>query len=90
MNKDKCNIVHIISKEQGCTYKDAAEKFVMKMLKDRMDDMESAITDLISAAPADVQPGAQIYAGHCRNWVSGSDEWHSKSIRYKPVPTASV
>ncbi|KAG6546506.1 hypothetical protein Mapa_012055 [Marchantia paleacea] len=86
VNKDKHNLVHIISVEQGCTYTKAAAEFARKMIYDTIVDMERAILDLREAASDDDQPAVEIYAATCRNWVSGLHAWHAKSVRYKAHP----
>ncbi|KAG6556201.1 hypothetical protein Mapa_002142 [Marchantia paleacea] len=75
------NLVFVISQEHGCSYMEAAIH-AMEMINNRINDLETAAAYLQVEAPYSSQNAVAEYTRICRQWVTGSHQWHQKSNRY--------
>ncbi|KAL2629247.1 hypothetical protein R1flu_013933 [Riccia fluitans] len=75
---DPHNLVFIISQEHDCSYMEAAIH-AMEMIQNRMNDLETAASYLQVEAPYSCRNGVEEYSRICRQWVSGSHQFHQSS-----------
>ncbi|CAM6089367.1 unnamed protein product [Calypogeia fissa] len=80
--KDKFNIVLAISIDRKVSYTEAAQ-ITTQIMYDRITDLENAGKDLELVTPPEFQRNFEVYMRTCRDWISGSYDWHSKSARYQ-------
>lgn len=81
------NLVHLISKREGCSYNRAAE-IVNEMVVDRCHDLSLAAAELRQRAdseedsPSMDSENTEKYILLCTNFVSASHEFHQRSARF--------
>jgi hypothetical protein len=83
------NLVFLISKEEGCSYNEAA-KIVTKMMVDKCEEMQLATIELkeyckIHKLTTSQKAAIEHYISCCNHWVSGSHMFHSQSCRFQVV-----
>lgn len=78
---DPHNLVFVISQEHGCSYMEAAIH-AMEMIQNRINDLEAAASYLQVEAPYACRDGVAEYSRICRQWVTGSHQFHQNSKRY--------
>lgn len=75
-------MVLAISVHRKVSYTEAA-KITTQMLYERIVDMEHAASELESITPPEHMHTFDLYMLTLRSFVSGTHDWHSKSVRYQ-------
>ncbi|KAH8949274.1 hypothetical protein BDL97_10G024200 [Sphagnum fallax] len=86
---EMANLVFLISKEEGCSYNNAAE-IVTEMVVDKCNKMQLAAIELkeyckIHELSTTHKAAIEQYISCCNHWVSGSHTFHSHSSRFQVV-----
>ena len=83
------NLVHLISRREGCSYSRAGE-IVNGMVVERCQDLSLAAAELRHHAALDEEnllypdiENAEKYIHFCTNFISASHDFHRRSARFK-------
>ena len=83
------NLVHLISKREGCSYSRAAE-IVNGMVVERCQDLSLAAAELRHHAALNEEnslypdnENTEKYIHFCTNFVSANHDFHARSVRFK-------
>jgi hypothetical protein len=84
---EEANLVFLTSKEEACSYNEAAE-IVTKMMINKCKEMELAATELreyckIQELTPSQNAAIEHYISCCNHGVSGAHTFYSRSSRYK-------
>nr|A0A1L5YKS7.1 RecName: Full=Alpha-gurjunene synthase; AltName: Full=5-hydroxy-alpha-gurjunene synthase; AltName: Full=Microbial terpene synthase-like 4; Short=MpMTPSL4; AltName: Full=Sesquiterpene synthase [Marchantia polymorpha]APP91789.1 terpene synthase-like protein [Marchantia polymorpha] len=79
---DKHNLVYTVFQQYNCHSCTQAGELIVELLHDRIAEMEFAYEKLRSAAAPEFHPAIDVYIKNCRDWISGSHEFHMNSSRY--------
>ncbi|KAL3682205.1 hypothetical protein R1sor_000227 [Riccia sorocarpa] len=82
---DDYNLVNVLCEELNCASYTEAGRIALQMVQDRIADMECACEQLMALAPPAYQPAIERYIASCRDLVSGTNQFHMTSARYKQV-----
>ncbi|KAL3694687.1 hypothetical protein R1sor_008338 [Riccia sorocarpa] len=86
--EDDHNLVSALCEELNCASYTEAGRIALQMVQDRIADMECACEQLKALAPPACQPAIERYIASCRNWISGTNQFHMTSARYKMPGTS--
>ncbi|KAL3694960.1 hypothetical protein R1sor_008611 [Riccia sorocarpa] len=87
--EDDHNLVKVLYEELNCSSYTEAGRIALQMVEDRIVDMECASEQLKALAPLICQPAIERYIASCRDWVSGTNQFHITSTRYKIAGTCN-
>ncbi|CAM6129499.1 unnamed protein product [Calypogeia fissa] len=82
VEKDISNMVLLISVHRKVSYMEAAA-MTLQMLYDRIADFERSAKDLEAVTPPEYRHNVEVYLTTCKNFISGTEDWHSHSVRYQ-------
>jgi hypothetical protein len=85
------NSVFLTSKEEGCSYNEAAE-IVTEMVINKSKEMQLEIIELrknckIQELPTPQKAAIEHYISCCKHGVSGSHKFYSHSSRFRHSPS---
>ncbi|OAE22857.1 hypothetical protein AXG93_4139s1000 [Marchantia polymorpha subsp. ruderalis] len=80
---DVHNLVQIVSQQYICHSHTQAGALVIEILHDRIAEMELAYEKLKSEASPEFHPAIDRYMKTCRDWIPGTHEFHTTTLRYK-------
>ncbi|KAL3694961.1 hypothetical protein R1sor_008612 [Riccia sorocarpa] len=86
--EDDHNLVYALCEELNCASYTEAGKIALQMVQDRIADMECACEQLKALAPPACQPAIECYIASSRDWISGTNQFHMNSARYKMPGTS--
>ncbi|BBN14437.1 hypothetical protein Mp_6g11710 [Marchantia polymorpha subsp. ruderalis] len=81
-NDHKNTLVFVVFHEYNCQSYTQAGELAVELLPDRIAEMELAYERLRSAAAPEFYPAIDLYMENCRNWISGTHQFHIISPRY--------